>query len=535
MKRAIRVHRIDFLAILSLIVLAVLVVGYILEHQPAFTFGQSYYTVRAQFQDASAVTAGQGQAVTIAGVEVGLIGGVTLQHGRAVVTMNIDKQYAPIYRNATVLLRPRTPLKDMYLALDPGTRSAGAIPNGGELSAASTEPDIDVDQILSSLDADTRTYLLLLLSGGAQAFRNPGATGSGAEPERRQRLRGVFKRFAPLDRDTETFAGLLATRSDEIHRAIHNLQHVVTSLGGVDTDLASLIRASNTNFSAISSQDAALQSGLTQLPSTLQQTSLTLGKVQKFAAQTGPTLAALAPFARNLEPALRATQPLLRDTTRVIEHQLRPFSVAVQPLARTLEPAAANLAKATPDLNTAVGVLNALFNTLAYTAPGGASKPYLFWGAWLSHIADSLTSTPGRERADRPGAVHGHLPGAEPAGGDPLAIGAGARRRCSPCSTLRTGRRSTRPSVRRPADSLNRIAPSPAGSSRSWRSRDPASACCCTCGFRSVARFRCSRRATASASSSTRRCSLGTQADVRIAGVRCRQGRQRRSGPPGPA
>ena len=78
--------------------------------------------------------------MTIAGVEVGLVGGVELEHGRAVVTMDIDKQYAPIYRDATVLLRPRTPLKDMYLALDPGTRSAGAIPSGGELSAASTGP-----------------------------------------------------------------------------------------------------------------------------------------------------------------------------------------------------------------------------------------------------------------------------------------------------------------------------------------------------------------------------------------------------------
>ncbi len=391
MKRAIRIHRVDFLAIVALIALAILVVGYILEHQPSFTFGQSYYTVRAQFQDAAAVTAGQGQAVTIAGVEVGLVGGVELQHGRAVVTMDIDKQYAPIYRNATVLLRPRTPLKDMYLALDPGTRSAGAIPNGGELSAASTAPDIDVDQILSSLDADTRTYLLLLLSGGAQAFQGPGATGSAPSPRAVSDLRGVFKRFAPLDRDTVTFAGLLATRSDEIHRAIHNLQRVVTTLGGVDTDLASLIRASNTNFSAISSQDAALASGLTQLPSTLEQTTDTLGKVQKFAAQTGPTLAALEPFARNLEPALRATQPLLRDTVSTIKNQLRPFSVAVQPLASTLAPAAADLETATPELNSTVGVLNALFNELAYTRAG--SKPYLFWGAWLSHIANSLTST----------------------------------------------------------------------------------------------------------------------------------------------
>ena len=191
MRRAIRVHRIDFLAIVVLVALAIVTVAYVLSHQPAFTFGKRYYTVRAEFQTAAAVTAGQGQAVTIAGVTVGLVGGVTLEHGRAVVTMDIDPQYEPIYRDATVLLRPRTPLKDMYLALDPGTPGSGAVPNGGMLSAASTEPDINVDQILSSLDADTRTYLLLLLSGGAQAFAGPGARPGTPSAATRRPARGV--------------------------------------------------------------------------------------------------------------------------------------------------------------------------------------------------------------------------------------------------------------------------------------------------------------------------------------------------------
>ena len=105
------------------------------------------------------MTSGQGQAVTIAGVQVGQVGGVSLHNGQAIVTMNIYKQYAPIYRNATVLLRPRTPLKDMYLELDPGNRSAGRVPNGGILSAANTQPDVDLSEILSSLDSDTRNYL----------------------------------------------------------------------------------------------------------------------------------------------------------------------------------------------------------------------------------------------------------------------------------------------------------------------------------------------------------------------------------------
>jgi phospholipid/cholesterol/gamma-HCH transport system substrate-binding protein len=398
MRRAVLVHRRDFAAIVGLVVLAGAIAAYILLHQPAFNFDQSYYTVRAPFSNASAVTEGQGQAVTIAGVQVGQVGGVKLENGQAMVTMNIFRRYAPIYRDATVLLRPRTPLKDMYLALDPGTKRTGAIPNGGTLSAAATAPTVDLDQILASLDADTRSYLLLLLSGGAQAFRDPASghatiPGPGAAPSQAAvaSLSATFKRFAPLDRDTRRFATLLAARNANLRTSIHNLQRVATALGGVDGQLASLIAASNTNFSAISSEDANLQAGLTLLPGTLTQTHKTLGKVQTFAAQLGPALGKLVPFAHALGPALKASRPLFHDTTPAIKNQLRPFSIAVQPVAQALRPAATELARATPPLTRSVKVLNTLFNTLAYQ-PKGSEQGYLFWGSWLAHIASTLTS-----------------------------------------------------------------------------------------------------------------------------------------------
>ena len=390
MRRAVRVHRLDFAAIATLVILAAVTVVYILEHQPAFTFGHSYYTVSAPFSEAAAVMPGQGQAVTIAGVQVGLVGGVQLENGQAVVTMNLYKRYAPIYRNATVLLRPRTPLKDMYLALDPGTPSAGKLPAGGSLTVANTAPDIDVDQILGSLDADTRNYLLLLLSGGSQAFAGTGAHGGTPSPTAVAQLRGIFKRFAPLDQHTESFASLLAQRSANLRRAIHNLDLVTTTLGGVNGQLASLIRASNTDFGAIASQDASLESGLSALPGTLRQTDVTLGKVKGFANASGTALGRLVPFAQKLGPALAAVRPLAEDTTGPIRNQLRPFSEAVQPLARTLAPAAAHLSRAAPALSRSIGVLNTLFNTLAYKAPG--SDSYLFWGSWLAHNADTLTT-----------------------------------------------------------------------------------------------------------------------------------------------
>ena len=391
MKRAISIHRRDFIAIIALFLGAIAVSGYIFAHQPSFTFFHNYYTVNAQFSSAAAVTSGQGQTVDIAGVEVGQVGGIKLHNGHAVVQMNIYKQYAPVYRNATVLLRPRTPLKDMYLELYPGTPNAGAIPAGGTLPTAATNPDIDFSQILSSLDADTRNYLLLLLAGGAQAFRDPGNSGERPSLAATAALRGVFKRFAPLSRDTATFTRLLAGRQQNIRAAIHGLEQVTTSLGSVQGQLTSLIDSSNTNFSAIASQATQLQTALTLLPSTLRQSAATFEKLRGFGQASVSSASRLLPWARALAPALVAVRPLFRQTTPVIRTELRPFTVAVQPVARILRPAAAALAEATPPLARSFKVLNSLFNELAYQPRGGA-QGYLFWGSWLSHIAASLTS-----------------------------------------------------------------------------------------------------------------------------------------------
>jgi phospholipid/cholesterol/gamma-HCH transport system substrate-binding protein len=408
-KRAILTHRRDFIAIAVLVVAAFLVTGYILDHQPSFTFGQSYYTIYARFSEASAVTSGQGQPVTIAGVQVGKIGSIKLRDGTAVVQMNVDKRYAHrVFRNATVLLRPRTPLKDMYLSLDPGTKGAGRLPAGATLGTGQTNPDVDVSEILSSLDADSRNYLLLLLSGGAQIFRDHGDTEQ-PSPEAVADLRGTLKRFAPLNRDTASFASLLSTRQRNLRRAIHNLDLVAGSLGDVDTELSSLIRSSDQNFTAISDNDAQLEDTLQQFPATLRQADQTLGNVKTFANATTTTLTALQPFARNLAPALRNARSLFKDTTPTIANQLRPVSVSLQPLARTLAPAARSLNKATPSLSGSIGELNTAFDELAH-APGDGKQGYLFYGAWLAHNADSLVSNQDANGAVLQGQLMGNCP-----------------------------------------------------------------------------------------------------------------------------
>jgi len=179
-KTAIRKHFLDFLAIIGLLIVAAAVSSVILSKQrlalPAWVpvVGKDFFEIEAEMTTAQAVTPGQGQTVNIAGVEVGEISSVKLRDGKAIIGMRIRPKYDRIYKNASVLLRPKTGLKDMVAELTPGTEDAGQIEEGGVIPVSQTLPDVNLDEILAALDADTRDYLTLLLSDGGRALRGSG-------------------------------------------------------------------------------------------------------------------------------------------------------------------------------------------------------------------------------------------------------------------------------------------------------------------------------------------------------------------------
>ncbi len=391
MRTAIRKHLRDFVAIIGLFVIALAVAAYVLGHQRLFLpgwvpfVGTDFYTVNAEFSTAQAVVPGQGQTVNIAGVPIGEIGGVKLKNGVAIVQMKIKKSQrkAPVYKNATLLLRPKTGLKDMYIEMNPGTKSAGAVPDGGTLPVSNTLPDVNLDEILSNLDADTRAYLQILISAGGQAF---GTKGYPAD------LRETFKRFDPTARDTARFTSLLSQRRANLQRVIHNFQLLTTALAGRDHQLTQLVDASNANFQAIASEDQKLEETLQLLPGTLQTGSTTLTKADKLAQVLGPTFQALRPGARALGPSLAATRPFLKQTTPVIKNQLRPFSVKAQPTVHELRIAAQHLNPVAPRLTRTAQFLNVLLNELAYNPPG-PEEGFLYWAAWVNHAGASIFST----------------------------------------------------------------------------------------------------------------------------------------------
>ena len=410
MTLAIRKHLRDFLAIAFMAVLAIAVAGYILSNERFYLpnwvplVGTDFYEIKAELQSAQAVVPGQGQSVNIAGVKVGEVGSVELEDGHAVVEMNIQRKYAPVYKNATILLRPKTGLKDMVLALDPGSKSAGKLPEGGHVRLANTLPDVNPDEILAELDSDTRAYLRVLLNAGSQAFTDesqeqqevasPGAGDTSTDQPVQSAstdLREALKRFEPTARYTAQITKQLAKRRQNVRRVIHNFQELATEVGNKDSQLAALVDSANANFAALASEERNLSDSVRLLPGTLGQTDTTLRKASTLARELGPTLQDLRPAARALGPSLRQTRPFLRATTPIIRTQLRPFARDVQPVVRHLRTAAQDLAVVTPRTTRVFKFLNALVNTLAYNPPG-AQEGYLFWASWVNHAGATVFS-----------------------------------------------------------------------------------------------------------------------------------------------
>src|SRR5215207_10284259 len=102
MRRALREHSRDALAILGLVAAALFATTVILINQrtslPSWVplIGTDRFALEADFSTAQAVTPGQGQSVDIAGIKVGEVSSVKLENGHAVVGMDIDNKYSPL-------------------------------------------------------------------------------------------------------------------------------------------------------------------------------------------------------------------------------------------------------------------------------------------------------------------------------------------------------------------------------------------------------------------------------------------------------
>src|SRR5215213_311954 len=182
----------DFVAVVLLLVLGLGVTYFLVQEQRLRipVLEERPFELKAEFETAQAVVPGQGQTIRVAGVRIGDVQKVEVDNGVGVVTFAIDREFLPVYRNATILMRPTTGLKDMFFELDPGTRSAGQYGEGDTIPVANTAPDVNLDEILAALDSDTQAYLRILIDSGGQGLK-----------DRDKDLGALLGSIGPINRD----------------------------------------------------------------------------------------------------------------------------------------------------------------------------------------------------------------------------------------------------------------------------------------------------------------------------------------------
>lgn len=383
MKRAIKTHLKDFIAIAALVVVALLVLLVILANQKAALpswvpgLGQDFYSINAEFQTAQAVTPGQGQAAVIAGINVGKLGAATIDDGVAKVRIDIDPKYKDLlHSDAEFLLRPKTGLNDMVVEIDPGTE--GPPPDEGEtLPAAQGLSNVQLDQFFNTLDKDTQDYLVLLLNGGGE-----GLGGNG------RNLSKTLRRFGPFATYTARLNGALAKRRDNIRQGVHAFSQIATELGNNDEAVADFVTNSKDSLGNFAAEEASLRQALQQLPPTLAAAQTGLSKSNKFSIAAKPALLGLIPGAKNLKSSLRELQDLATETTPTVRDNIRPFTREVQPVLDDLGNSSKDLKVTSNRTRAVLTELNQLFDLLANN-PSGDQEGFLFWAPWANHNLNS--------------------------------------------------------------------------------------------------------------------------------------------------
>jgi phospholipid/cholesterol/gamma-HCH transport system substrate-binding protein len=369
----------DTIAIILLVAAGIVMTLWIFTQQKASLpswvpiVGEEFDHITADFTTAQAVTPGQGQAVDIAGIQVGKVTAVDLEDGHAVVGMDIEPKYMELIRpNASLLLRPKTNLNDMVVEVEPGS-GKGHIESGHNFPLSQTEPNVNLDAFLGTLDADTRQYIQLLVAGGAQGIGGRG-----------HQFGNALRRLQPFSHYIASLNKAVAGRRVALANVIHDFSLLTTELGRHDAAIERWVTSSKGALGNFANQQSSIQEILTEFPSTLTAAKSAFASANAFSKAARPALLGLIPQAQALKPALKANQRLFEQTVEPIRTQIRPFTREVRPVLTHVNQGSAALNKSVRGFGNSLGAFNSFLNELAYK-PKGSRQSYLFYLPWLNH------------------------------------------------------------------------------------------------------------------------------------------------------
>ncbi|MGH8993437.1 MAG: MlaD family protein [Acidimicrobiia bacterium] len=361
----------DLGIVVGLIVLSSAVGGYILTHQRISFPWNDRVAFLADFEEAPGVTPGQGQEVRIAGVPVGEITAAEITGtGRARLTLSLEPRYGTVHRNARAWLRPKSPLNEMYVLLDPGAEPAPELRPGSVIPLAETARPIQMDEVLAHLDDKAREAGGIALAEADAALARPGSIPPA--------LRATDTALIALRPVMEA----LDTRRDKIARLVTALADIATAAGEDDARLARVLDSARETLDALADRDAELDATLAQLPAFGAELRRASTSVAALSGELDPTLDGIKAASDRLPGALAGLSEVTDRLDRTVDLALpvvagaRPLAADLRPLLASarpaladtvawsgrLDPVTANLVEHLPDLQAFVYRGNSVFS-----------------------------------------------------------------------------------------------------------------------------------------------------------------------------
>jgi phospholipid/cholesterol/gamma-HCH transport system substrate-binding protein len=301
-------------------VAAIVVFSYLAYTKFANPFA-SKFTVHATFSSANGL--GPGSLLRIAGINVGTVTGVSTVPGCTVdghkrkdcqaadVTMTISNQGLPLHQDATFAIRPRIFLEgNFFVDVHPGTSSSPTVGNNHYFPINQGTEPVQLDQVLTSLQANTRANLQLLLKQYGTAVNQAGPS-----------YNASIKFWLPAYEYSAIVAhDALGIQPHDLSNWIDKMGTVAGAIDAHPQNLQSLITDFNTTAGAFARQNVALQQAVAKLPNTLAAATPAFNALNA----AFPPLRALA---RTLIPGVKSTGPTV-DASLPFITQLR---LLVQP------------------------------------------------------------------------------------------------------------------------------------------------------------------------------------------------------------
>jgi virulence factor Mce-like protein len=314
-------------------------------------FAGHLYTVTAQVQDPQGLL--KHADVRAAGVKVGSVSDIT-NHATpagtiAYVQMQLNGDYAPIYRDATALIRQKTLVGENYVELTRGLPKYGQIPDGGMLPLSHDLESVPIDKILNSLTGPVRRQVQVDMQALGAGLHNEG-----------QHLNVFLGQLQPTVHNGGVVLRLLDAQKQQVADAVQQTGTVLHAIADRTQQLRSLVTGGMQTAQAVAARDVALVQGIGELPATLGQARESVARLSSFAGLATPVISNLRVAVTNLQPVMRELRPTAA-ASRTLFKDLPPFLRVADPLLTNLNGFSAAAGPAVPALSAFLRQTNPAF------------------------------------------------------------------------------------------------------------------------------------------------------------------------------